>query len=434
MAKPIIMPKTGMAMEEGTLIKWLKKEGDSVEKGEPVAEIETDKSVMELEADYPGTVIKIFAAEGDVIPVTEVMAWIGEPGEKVPEKEKSADKAEKPAEAPAAESSIPENKAGNIADNNGGRIKATPAARKEAKEKGIDLASVAPTGKYGEIVRQDVVSLVSSYKSTPLASRIMAENAISPQDIKGSGYSGKIFSRDIASAEMNVSAADGIESRLTLTNIQKITGKRMLESHLTIPPVTQNIKADLTDLLEARKKLNQTLETKVSVNDFILYAVIKTLKDYPKLNSVFNNTELILKGNVNLGVAVATDRGLVVPVVRAAEKYSLRELSARAKDLAAKGREGKLSPDEMTGGTFTVSNLGMFGITSFTPIINPPEAGILGVCAIEDTLKLKENGEVEVRKVMELCLTYDHRVVDGAEAALCLKRLKEYLELPVMML
>ena len=430
MAKPIIMPKTGMAMEEGTLIKWLKNEGDTVDKGEAVAEIETDKSVMELEADYDGTILKILSDEGAVVPVTEVIAWIGEAGEKIPEKSDDAadeEKNEEPVKKVISSESRMTDKTC--------RIKATPAARKAAEEKGIELNNIEGTGKWGEILKKDVTAV--SLKSTPLAKKIMEANNISPGDISGSGYSGKIFARDLDTGSRGNSlekVSDEFNSHMPLTGIQKITGKRMLESHLTIPPVTQNIKADLTDLLTARSELNRRLNMKLSVNDFILFAVVKALKKYPKLNSVFNNTELILKDSVNLGVAVATERGLVVPVIREAEKYSLTELSACAKNIAGKGRDGKLSPDEMSGGSFTVSNLGMFGITSFTPIINPPEAGILGVCAIEDSLKLKENGEVEIRKVMQLCLTYDHRIVDGAEAAVFMKHLKDYLELPLMML
>ena len=436
MAKPVIMPKTGMAMEEGVLIGWLKKEGEFVEKGDPIAEIETDKAVMELEADYSGTLIKVIGVEGSTIPVTEVIAWIGEPDEEISD---SADPsaASEPVEVNVKDSTEKIVSYTDEATCDGKIIKATPAARRVAAERNIPLSSVRASGRSGEIRENDVIS-ASAVRATPLASRMMADRNISPSDIGGSGYSGKIFSTDIPSpdstAGRQVLYQEEAFKHVPLTGIQKITGKKMLESHLTIPPVTQNIKADVTELMNMRIALNNAGDVKFSVNDFILMAVVKTLKEYPRLNSEFNENDLIYKNNINLGVAVASPRGLLVPVVHKAENYSLKDLSSIVKNLAEQGRDGKLSLDKLTGGTFTVSNLGMYGICSFTPIINPPEAGILGVCSIEDCLKLNDNGEVENRKVMELCLTYDHRIVDGAEAAMFLRRLKEYLTTPPMIL
>ena len=212
----------------------------------------------------------------------------------------------------------------------------------------------------------------------------------------------------------------------------------MTESRQTIPEVTENTRADVTRMLALRKELNDQLSAagaaaKITVNDFVAVATVKALTAHPRMNSVLDGNDLIYKGSVNLGVAVATDRGLLVPVLRNAQDRGLLALSAAAADLAAKARGGKLSPDEMSGGTFTVSNVGMYGITAFTPIINPPEAGILGVCAVEDELKL-DGERVVSRKKMGLSLAFDHRIVDGADAALFLKTLRELLEAPLLIL
>ncbi|MDR2739573.1 MAG: 2-oxo acid dehydrogenase subunit E2, partial [Treponema sp.] len=223
------------------------------------------------------------------------------------------------------------------------------------------------------------------------------------------------------------------DTRVPLTNIQRITGKRMLESRLTIPDVTQNTRADVTKMLALRKELNENPGIKITVNDFILIAVAKALETNPRLNSVLDGNELIYKGSINLGMAVATERGLLVPVIRNARALSLRQLSARAADLAGRAREGRLKAEEMDGGTFTVSNVGMFGVTAFTPIINPPEAAILGVCSVEDELRLEGEKTVS-RKILGLSLTFDHRIVDGAEAAVFIKTLKDLLESPVVIL
>lgn len=229
-----------------------------------------------------------------------------------------------------------------------------------------------------------------------------------------------------------------LDTRVALTNIQRITGKRMSESRSTIPEVTSNTLADVTRMLDIRRELNGDLEAsglkaKITVNDFVLAATVKALVAHPRVNSVLDGNELIYKGSVNLGLAVATERGLLVPVIAAAQDLGLLGISGAAAALAVKAREGKLSPDEMSGGTFTVSNIGMYGVTSFTPIINLPEAAILGVCSIEDQLKL-EGEKVVNRKKMGLSLAYDHRIVDGADSALFLKTIRDLLEAPLLLL
>lgn len=459
MANSIIMPKTGMAMEEGVILEWRVKAGDKVQKGDVVAEIETDKSTMELESDYDGVVLAILGKAGETVPVTQVIAWIGQPGEKVPETAQASAPAQPvpgaSPSAPAASSQAASagtagtsaGTAASAAVSRDGKIKATPAARKAAADAGVSLENISPSGKSGEIRLADVAAGGASgaggtdagVSATPLARRMAADQGISLAAVAGSGHGGKIFSADlsnvanVATIGPGVSGAARPDSRVPLTKIQQITGRRMLESHQSIPVVTENIRPDVTAMLEMRKNLNDKAGAGVTINDFILLAAVKALLANPRMNSVLDGTDLIYRGEINLGMAVATDRGLLVPVIRGAQNYSLLQLSARAAELAAKAREGKLAPDEMSGGTFSVSNVGMYGITAFTPIINPPEAGILGVCAVEDQLRL-DGEKVVNRKVMGLSLTYDHRIVDGAEASVFLRTLKELLETPVLIL
>jgi pyruvate dehydrogenase E2 component (dihydrolipoamide acetyltransferase) len=456
MANSIIMPKTGMAMEEGQIVEWKVRQGDKVRKGDVVAVIETDKSTMELESDYDGVILAVLYKAGDTVPVTRVIAWIGGEGEAVPQESGAASAGQ----AVSGQSTVAagQSSAGPSAVNgavpvsgssvaagavpvsgDAPRPRATPAARLLAKEKGVDLSSVSPGGKNGEITRADVEAFSpdAGVSATPLARRIAEAEGVDLAGIRGSGHGGKIFSADLSFSAGPRPAARQ-DSRVALTAIQKITGKRMLESRQTIPEVTEHTRADVTRMLEVRKELNDGfasagLPSKITVNDFVLAAVVRALVSHPRMNSVFAGNEVIYKGSVNLGVAVATGRGLLVPVIRGAQCMGLREISAAAAELAAKAREGKLSADLMEGGTFTVSNVGMYGITAFTPIINPPEAGILGVCAIEDELKL-DGGVVVNRKKMGLSLAFDHRIVDGADSALFLKNVKDLLESPLLLM
>lgn len=440
MAGSIIMPKTGMAMEEGVIIQWLVKEGDTVEKGDILAEIETDKTTMELECDFDGTILKILHHDGETVPVTKVIAWVGKPGEEIPADESTAVDAGPAAEtqSPAVSAPAGEPAGGGAGaparvETPAGKIKATPAARRIAAEKGVDLASAQPSGPSGEIRARDMEA-VQAVLATPLAKKIAGMKGIPLENLQGSGSRGKIYSRDLpAGAPAAAREAAGTDTRVPLTKIQKITGRRMLQSHLEIPPVTIHTRADVSEMLEMRVSLKEKSELSITINDFVLKAVVLSLLENPRVNSVLDGEDLIYRGSINLGVAVATDRGLMVPVLKNAAGYSLLELSTAAKELANRAREGKLAAEELEGGTFTVSNIGKFGITAFTPIINQPEAAILGVCAVEEELKMK-GGEVSAAKTMGLSLTFDHRIVDGAEASLFLKTVRDYLEDPLAML
>jgi pyruvate dehydrogenase E2 component (dihydrolipoamide acetyltransferase) len=396
----VIMPKTGMAMEEGTILRWMKKAGDPVRKGEAIAEIETDKSTMELEAEADGALLAILHGNGETVKVSVVIAWIGQPGEVIP----APSFAEPVPAGASAAAKVPAAAAPpSPAEPTAGRVAATPAARRAAGERNVDLAAVPPSGRHGEVREADVLRFAA-----PAAE-----------------------ARNIPEAPP-LTLADG-DRRVPLSSIQKVTGRRMLQSHLEIPPVTCQARADVTEMLVMRERINAGADAKITINDMVVRATARVLAAHPRVNSVLDGTDVIYRKAIDIGVAVATPQGLLVPVVRAADTLSLAALAARTRELAAKAREKRLPPAELEGGSFTISNVGMYGITAFTPIINLPQAAILGVCAIEESLTLV-GGNVTVRKLMGLSLTFDHRVLDGAEAALFLKGIMDALENPLMVL
>ena len=418
MAEPIIMPKTGMAMEEGVIIEWLIKEGDKIKEGDVIAQIETDKTTMELESDLTGTVLKLVYPDGTTVPVTLPIAWVGSEGEKVPETEQSLKEEVK-------EELKEEVKPTITKVSSSAKIASTPAAKAMASEKGIDLTTVKASGKWGEIVKNDVLN--SEVKATPLAKKVALDQNIDLFGVEGSGLKKKIYVRDLVKETSNE------DRRVPLTNVQKITGKRMLESLLTIPQVTEETKVVMDRLLILREEIYTQSGLKPSINDFIILATARALESHRRLNSVFDTDAIIEKGDINIGLAVATDKGLVVPPVKQTNHHSLASLSVVTKDLVNRSREGKLSLDELSGSTFTITNVGMYKVTSFTPIINPPEAAILGVNTVEKVLALVD-GEVKEKSVMTLSLTFDHRIVDGAEAAQFLLRVVDLLENPLKLL
>lgn len=431
MANKVIMPKAGMAMETGKIVRWLKEVGETVEVGDPLLEIETDKVNMEVEAMNSGTLLAILHDEGEEIPVVQTIGYIGEPGEEVP----SSDNAK------VAEEVIPQNtqtqkqeKKTLISDNKD-KIAATPAARRIAKELGISLSDVAASGSYGQIKAQDVRNADLQPKATPLAKAIASKNGIELSGVEGTGYMSKVTKKDVLSKLQSSEEAVCIQDKLVpLSGMRKVIAKRMLSSHTEIPPVTQNTIADVTKLTEFRKDLIAAIGEKISFNDLVIMAVAKTLREQPNINSQYTEEGIIQKGEVNVGVAVALEEGLIVPVIKNADTLGVKDVAKTAKDLAVRAREGKLAPDEYTGGTFTISNVGMMGVTAFTPIINQPESAILGVCAIEQRLEMDDAGNITKRLKMPLCLTYDHRSIDGGQAAIFSNRIVELLENPLMLL
>ncbi len=425
MAYKVIMPKAGMAMEKGKIVRWLKNEGDTVESGEPLLEIETDKVNMEIEAMNSGILLKILAHEGEDIPVVQTIGYIGEKGEQVPEEgaEPEGNNLIETKDVPAH--------ATEALKSNGYRVPSTPAAKRLAKEKGVDIKSVPPTGKRGQIKAEDIQSAMVKLKATPLAKAIAADRGMDLSGIYGTGFAGKVTRADVLGADKQTIPEDA--EVIPFTSMRSVIAKRMLQSHQQIPPVTQDSVADVTELMELRAKINAG-GIHISVNDFIIMAVAKVLKEQPYINASYTDKGLLIKKHVNIGVAVALSDGLIVPVIKDADRLSLNQVSQLAKELAGKAKEGKLLPDEYTGGTFTVSNLGMLGVTSFTPIINQPELAILGVCATQQVLEMDDDGKIKKRLKMGLSLTYDHRCIDGAQAALFSGRIVKLLETPGLML
>ena len=461
MAVEVIMPKAGSEMEEGEIVQWFKNEGDHVEEGEVLLEIVTDKVNMEVEAEATGTLLKILAQAGDVVPVVQTIAWIGEPGEKIPGANESGEVA--PAET-IVEKKVDYTPVKEVEKVDYSGLRATPAARAYARKKGIDLSKVKGTGPKGRIHKDDVLDykLNSKVKISPLAERIAKIEGINTESIVGTGPNGKIMKADIMAvlhgapkveaapkAEVAPKAPKapkapnenqwGVVETVPMSPMRKVISKRMSESYFSAPTFVVNVEVDMTELLALRKKVVDAIieETgkKATVTDFISLAVIKSLMKHPYVNASLSGDEkeMYLHHYVNLSIAVGMDSGLVVPVIKGADKMSLKELVVASKEITTKALAGKLKPDEMADSTFTISNLGMYGVKSFVPIINQPNTAILGVSAtVQKPVVL--NGEVTVRPIMTLTLTADHRVVDGLEGAKFMKTLKEAIENPLSLL
>lgn len=432
----IFMPKAGMDMQEGTLIRWLKNIGDKVEKDEPIMEIETDKITMEAEAPGSGIFLSKLVDDGTVVPVLSVIGYIGEEGEKIPEKSEKAEetpKAEKTEGLSKAETAEAPSKAVGTT----GDILATPYAKKLAAEKGINLENVSADSN-GIIHAREVLA-------TPLAKRAADAAGVDLADVNGSGFNGRIIKDDVdkyvqsagAGSAVNVSAETTnfrtVEARKPLKGLRKVVGQRMFESYSQVPTVMQSMKVDMTELILFRKKINEGRRDKVSLNDFIIKATAMAVKELPHVRTMIQGDELVTYAEANIGFAVAVDGGLFVPVIKNADTLSIREISRQAKSLAAAAREGKIKPDDCKGATFTISNMGMYDVFTFNPIINQPESGILGITGIEDVLKMRD-GNVVVRQEAVLCMSYDHRVMDGVGSAQLKKRVKELIEHPIEIL
>ncbi|MEC8885085.1 MAG: pyruvate dehydrogenase complex dihydrolipoamide acetyltransferase, partial [Bacteroidota bacterium] len=414
----VTMPRLSDTMEEGTVASWLKKEGDSVDEGDILAEIETDKATMEFESFYKGTLLHIGIQEGETAKVDALLAIIGEEGADVSgvisnfksggAKKEAPKKEEKPKkEAPKKEEAKKEapkkeeSKPAKNTSSSDGRIFASPLAKKLAEEKGIDLAKVPGSGENGRVVRKDIENY------TPAAS--------------GAGVQQFV--------------ATGEESYEDVNNSQmrKAIAKSLGKSKFTAPHYYLNVEFDMENMIAFRSQFNQLPDTKVSYNDMIIKAVSIALKQHPQVNSQWFDDKMRLNKHVHIGVAVAVPDGLVVPVVEFANEKSLQQINAEVKELAGKARNKKLKPEEMQGSTFTISNLGMFGITNFTSIINQPNSAILSVGSIIEKPVVKD-GKIVVGNTMTLSMACDHRTIDGATGAQFLQTLKTYIENPVLML
>ena len=443
MAKVIVMPKLGLTMTEGTVSKWLKHEGDTVKEGEGLFEVETDKLTNTIEASVSGVLLKIVAAEGAEVPCLKPVAVIGEPGEDYAALLGGAAPAEPKAgaAAPAAPAAPAPARAP------GERVLASPAAKKLAKSLGIDISLVSGTGPKGRITEEDVKNYKPAgaapspmpedsgpkVKASPLAAKVAADIGVELKDIPAHG---RVLAADILAAVQGAGTgpapAAPREEAVPMNGMRKAIANNMLNSHMTSPTVTFNLGIDMTELKRLREQLKSD-DVKVSYTDLLVKIVAKALTEFPLLNCSVDGNKIIYKHYVNMGVAVALDNGLVVPNVRDADKKTLSEISAEVKELAAKAREGRLPMDALSGGTFTITNLGMYGIESFSPIINQLEVAILGVNTMEDKVVVV-NGEICVRPIMNLSLTADHRVVDGSVAAQFLQRIKKLMENPALLL
>ncbi|MBA4493506.1 dihydrolipoamide acetyltransferase family protein [Paenactinomyces guangxiensis] len=412
MATEIIMPKLGMGMKEGTVVEWKKNIGDSVQKGDIIVVISSEKIEMEVESPADGVILDMSAQNGEVVPVGGVIGYIGSEGEKAGSMETSETPSVKVGEQAAASS---ETAVQVVASPRKSQVKISPAARKMAAAAGLDIATLVGTGPQGRITKEDVEKAIESAAQTS-----------STKDGKQAVLTGEQEKPESAAID-----------RTSVSGMRKAIATRMFESLQQSAQLTISMSADVSDLLTLRKQVlsdvQERLKVKLTVTDFIARAVVLALLKHKQMNSAYIEDSINTYGNVHLGIAVALEKGLVVPVIRNAERCSVIELSRAIKSLSHKARNGQLSAEEMKGSTFTITNLGAYGVELFTPVLNPPEAGILGVGSIQDTPVYIEDS-LERRSLLPLSLTFDHRVLDGAPAAEFLATVKRYLEQPYTML
>ena len=409
MAEVIRMPKMSDTMEEGVIAEWLKKVGDEVKSGDVLAEVETDKATMELESYDDGVLLHIGVKNGDSVPVNGVIAIIGDKGEDVddilknlnstPNEEKVEDIPEEKKETKSEETVIEKTN-----DNDRKRIKVSPLAKKLASDKGVNLSEVSGSGDGGRIVKSDI------------------EN-----------FSGSIDSIDEKTVELPKIYSKESFEEIPVTQMRKTISKRLSESKFSSPHFYLTMEIDMENCINGRKKINESSERKISFNDIILKAVAVSLRKHPMVNSSLLDDKIRLNHHIHIGVAVAVDDGLLVPVIRFADNKSLSHISMEVKDLATKAKQKKLQPSDWEGNTFTISNLGMFGIDEFTAIINPNDSCILAVGGIKNTPVIK-NGEIVPGNIMKVTLSCDHRIVDGATGSAFLNTLKELIEDPIKIL
>ncbi|MBN1529311.1 MAG: 2-oxo acid dehydrogenase subunit E2 [Thermoleophilaceae bacterium] len=423
MASDVTMPRLSDSMEEGTILKWLVDEGGAVKRGEPLVEIETDKANMTYESDTDGVLVEVVAKEGDTLAIGEVIARIGEAGEaksggeerkEEPEAEAEEDPEPEPEEKRTATATKERPKPSSTnGAGDGGRVKASPVARRMAEELGVELARLEGSGPGGRIVKADVEAAAGDGGAKPATAEPEAEPAEAPQPARGeAGAKGEVEVHD-------------------LTRLQQTVTRRMAESKATAPDFALTLDVDMTGAVALRERLKEVAEQAPSFNDMVVKAAASALTEHPKVNGAYRDGRFELYGNVNVGVAVAAQDALVVPTIFGADQKSLGAIAREARRLIERVREKQITPPELSGGTFTVSNLGMFGIERFTAIINPPQAAILTVGALAKRPAVDDRGRVVARDQMTLTLVCDHRILYGADGAQFLARVKELLEQPL---
>ncbi|HSL28487.1 MAG TPA: dihydrolipoamide acetyltransferase family protein [Anaerolineales bacterium] len=440
MAETISMPKLGFDMAEGTLVRWVKNEGENVNKGDVLAEIETDKATVEVESSASGVIRKLLVEAGSVVPVGDPIAVVGSADEKIDEAPT------KVAEAPAEKKT----------DEEGGEeLKTEPAEeapREEQKPKKEEKPALQAQPAPAPVAEAEAAAQEGPIKASPLAKKIASDNQLDLSRVQGTGPGGRVVRKDVEAAladgaqktdgrpaapapAATVATAAAEDETVQLTRLRQAIARRMVESTTTVPHFYLTHEYKMDALMAMRKQINEYLpeNEKLSVNDFIIKAVALTLREFPNLNASFAGDKVIRHGAVNVGIAVAVEGGLLTVVTRNTDQQPLRALSSEAKRMAAGAREGKVRPNDIEGSTFSVSNLGMFDVENFAAIINPPEAGILAVGSARQ-VPVVENNEIKIGWRMKATISVDHRVSDGAEAAQFMQKLAEFLETPVRML
>jgi pyruvate dehydrogenase E2 component (dihydrolipoamide acetyltransferase) len=455
MATKVIMPKQGLQMTEGTITRWIVKEGQQAMADKPLFEMETDKLTIEIMSPVSGLVLKIFHPEGDVVPITETIAVIGQPSEDIASllfeegNEKTRTTSAQSSEQPAAAS--------------GGRVFMTPRARLCATENDVMAERIIGSGPEGLIIERDILNAVKISgtipKATPVARKIAQQNAIDLTTVSGMGTGGKIMKADVAAmvaqgsgensaANKTVSAVGSVvadaagvtntarndrrETLVPLSMMRKVIAERMALSLHTMAQANHRMKVDMTEIIRFREKLKEA-DIKVSFTDIFVKCVAKALMEFPIVNASLVDGGILMKGYVHMGLAVAVPNGLIVPVIKNADLMTLSEIATASTLLIEKAKKGELAPDDYSGGTFTITNLGMFDIDEFTAIVNPPESAILAIGKI-DRVPVVEADQVVIRSVMMLSLSYDHRTIDGAPAAQFLQRVKQILQNPYLLI
>ena len=424
------MPKLAMTQETGTILQWYKEEGDRIERGEPLLEVMTNKTSVDVEAYEDGVLLKRLYVVGDEIPVLQVIAYIGEPGEEVmgPNKEATVVKKQSSTSSEGLRNNRDsDNLIPVSALNSGSQIRATPAARALSREYNLDLNEVPRAEGSQRISRSDVQAYVAQRHAMNTSRK--NEVRVSEPESEKNRYVQQNF---VQSVEMN-------DEVISISGVRRIIGQRMAQSAFSAPHVTLTLEADMKAANDLRQEMalimnKEQSAARLSINIIIIKAAAIALRKYPNVNSTWeNDSTLIFHKHVHLAMAVATESGLIAPVIHDADRLGLFELNHFAKDLAERAKNGQLSPQELEGGTFTITNLGMYGIEAFSPIINLPQSAILGVGAVVDKATVIE-GEVRIRPRMTLSLSFDHRAMDGADAAEYLRYVKTVLETPMMML
>jgi pyruvate dehydrogenase E2 component (dihydrolipoamide acetyltransferase) len=417
MAVDVTMPRLSDSMEEGTVLRWMKSVGDEVKRGDELVEIETDKANMTYEATDEGVLLEILAEEGSTLPIGEPIARIGEAGEAssngAPKREQPKQEEKQPEPEPArAPAATQERAAPSPSADGDGRVKASPVARRMARELNVQLDQVQGSGPGGRIVKADVEAAAGRTQAQPApAAAPRGERAPAPETAKGDAQ------------------------LIELTRIQATIARRMAESKATIPHFYLSMEIDMTEAVKLRARLKEIAAEDQAVptfNDMVVKGCARALRDFPRANGAYRDGRLELYSRVNVGVAVAAQDALVVPTVFDADMKSLGEIAARSRELATKVRDGKITPPELSGGTFTVSNLGMFGISNFSAVINPPQAAILAVGALEPKAVVdRATRRVAVRDMMGVTLACDHRILYGADGAQFLGRVRDLLQQPL---